>query len=279
MLSYHVHSGPSSTGSSGFSEKRASGAATAGTAPYLLLAHGALSNSAQWTLNIDALKGFCTPVTVELLGHGDSPSPVDLAHYEPAAYIDYFEAIRKTLGVDRWFLCGYSLSAGLTVRYAMTYPQHVYGHMFTNSRSAFATQKLMQEWSETGEATIERADKQGLSFLEKNPLHPRFATALPKAVYTPLVERSARLNPTGASRTLAITAPNASVRDQIESNSRPALLLQGVREKGFATDANFARDAMPNLTVHELDAGHGVNMQAAESFNKHVEDFVAAWAT
>ena len=161
----------------------------------------------------------------------------------------------------------------------MTYPQHVYGHIFTNSRSAFATRQLMQEWSETGASTIESADKKGISFLEKMPLHPRFATALPKAVYTPLLERSAQLNPKGASRTLAITASNASVRDLIETNSRPALLLQGVREKGFTADADFARSEMPNLKVQQLDAGHGVNMQAPESFNKHVEEFVATWAT
>jgi len=260
MLSYHVHT-------------------TSRAGPYLLLAHGALSNSAQWTLNIDALKGFCTPVTVELLGHGESPSPEAPEHYEPAAYIDYFETIRKALGTDRWFLCGYSLSAGLTLRYAATYPQHVYGHMFTNSRSAFATQKLMKEWSESGAATIERAEQQGISFLEKMPLHPRFATALPKAVYTPLLERSALLNAKGASRTLAITAPQASVRECVADNTRPALLLQGIREKDFRLDADFARTEMPNLTVHEVDAGHGVNMQAAESFNKRVEEFVATWAT
>jgi len=261
MLSYHVHSGQVQSG------------------PYLLLSHGALSNSGQWALNIDALKGFCTPVTVELLGHGDSPSPEDLESYEPTAYLDYFEAIRKALGTDRWFLCGYSLSAGLTMRYAMTYPQHVYGHMFTNSRSAFATQEQMQEWSATGATTIERADEKGLSFLEKNPLHPRFATALPKAVYTPLLERSALLNAKGASRTLAITAPSVSVRERIAENTRPALLLQGVREKGFSADAKFASSAMPELSVQELDAGHGVNMQAAESFNTRVKEFVTTWAT
>ena len=151
--------------------------------------------------------------------------------------------------------------------------------MFTNSRSAFATQEQMQEWSSTGAATIERADEQGLSFLEKNPLHPRFATALPKAVYTPLLDRSARLNAKGASRTLAVTAPSASVRDRIEENTRPALLLQGVREKGFSADAKFAGSKMPHLTLQELDAGHGVNMQAPESFNSCIQDFVAAWTT
>ena len=258
MLSYQVHSG---------------------SGPYLLLAHGALSNSAQWVLNIDALERFCTPVTVELLGHGDSPSPEAFEHYEPDAYVGYFETIRAELNADRWFLCGYSLSAGLTMRYALAHPDRVYGHLLTNSNSAFAKQAQIDKWTAAGAKTLEKAAQQGKAFLTKNPVHPRFATALPEAVYGPLVERADLLNPVGASRTLAITAPAASLRERLSENTRPALLLQGIREKEFRAHADFARDAMPQLEIKEIDAGHGVNMQAADAFNTRVEEFVAAWST
>ncbi len=258
MLSYHVHTG---------------------SGPYLLLAHGALSNSAQWTLNLPALQRFCTPVTVELLGHGDSPSPDDPQSYEADAYVEYFETIRKQLGASRWFLCGYSLSAGLTIRYALACPERVCGHLLTNSNSAFAEAAQIALWAAAGESTLAQAAKEGLSFLARMPIHPRFATALPKAVYNPLVERSKLLNPAGASRTLAITAPTASIRHRVADNTRPALLLQGIREKGFQSHATFARKAMPHLDVCELNAGHGVNMQAVDAFNTRVEEFVAAWDT
>ena len=265
MLSYQIHPATESAQASG--------------APHLLLAHGALSNSAQWALNLGPLQGFCTPVTVELLGHGDSPSPSGTPAYEADAYVDYFETIRQQLGIERWFLCGYSLGAGLTMRYALRYPQQVYGHLFTNSRSAFADTEQMAKWAAVGQKTIERSESMGLKYLEKQPFHPRFSTSLPKAVYTPLVARSKLLNPAGASKTLAVTAATAGMRESIKNNTRPALLLQGVREKGFRPEADFARKHMPKLESIEIDAGHGVNMQAAECFNQAVEEFVRTWAT
>ncbi len=258
MLSYQVHPG---------------------TGPHLLLAHGALSNNAQWVLNLPALAQFCTPVTVELLGHGDSPAPTDPASYAPGAYVDYFDSLRRKLGVERWFLCGYSLSASLTIRYALERPERVIGHCLTNSNSAFADPALSAEWAAAGEQTMTKVAAQGRKFLERMPIHPRLATALPAEVYEPLVQRSKLLDPMGASKTLALTAPFASVRERLHENTRPALLLAGRRERRFMTQLDYARQTMPRLEVCELDAGHGVNMQAPDAFNSSLKTFVAKCAT
>src|SRR6478672_7352834 len=106
--------------------------------PHLLLVHGFLMSRAQWLPNLQALSEVCRPVVVELLGHGRSSAPSDPASYHPDAYVAAFDDIRRSLGVDRWWLCGYSLGAGLTIRYALTHPDRVFGHAFTNSTSAFA---------------------------------------------------------------------------------------------------------------------------------------------
>ena len=117
-----------------------------GNGPHLLLVHGFLSSSAQWLANLEALSAVCKPVTVDLWGHGRSPAPRDKTHYSPQAYAGQFEQIRQQLGIERWFVCGYSLGAGLSIRYAHDYPQNVYGHIFTNSNSALAGPKQIQEW-------------------------------------------------------------------------------------------------------------------------------------
>src|SRR3954453_2438210 len=90
-----------------------------GDGPPALLVHGMLSSRAQWLLNLDALRSVCTPVVLELWGHGRSPTPEDPGAYAPEAYGETFDAIRRDLGVDRWFLIGQSLGAALTMRYAL----------------------------------------------------------------------------------------------------------------------------------------------------------------
>src|SRR5262245_41904079 len=90
-----------------------------GAGPHLLMVHGLLSSRAHWTPNLERLQQVCTPVVVELYGHGRSPAPAERAGYRPEAYVRAFEAIREQLGAERWLLLGQSLGAALTLRYAL----------------------------------------------------------------------------------------------------------------------------------------------------------------
>ncbi|MCY4095756.1 MAG: hypothetical protein OXG05_11620, partial [Gammaproteobacteria bacterium] len=48
----------------------------------------------------------------------------------------------------------------------------------------------------------------------------------------------------------------------------------GSYERRFQPLREYAITHMPNLVVHDLPAGHGVNMEAADVFNEHVKAFV-----
>ena len=78
--------------------------------------------------------------------------------------------------------------------------------------------------------------------------------------------------------TLAYTNPFTSVRDIAVENPRPLLLCCGIKEKRFAANRRWAEAHMANLSVVEIDAGHGVNMEGAEAFNAHVCAFVQSHA-
>lgn len=247
-----------------------------GSGPHLLLVHGFLSSSAQWQLNLEALAKVCQPVTINLFGHAGSPAPADAACYYPDYYGQCFEQIRQKLGVAQWYVLGYSLGAGLTIRYALNYPEQVTGHLFTNSTSAFADDELLADWRASLPATRNAIAADGLQALERLPVHPRHAWRLPAAVREALLADARQHDPEGISRTLDVTNLNASVRDLIAQNPRPARLLFGTREKRFARFAEYVRCTMPQLDSVEIDAGHGLNMEAAEAFNNAVCHFVTS---
>ena len=96
-----------------------------GDGPYLLLVHGLLSSRAQWRPNLRALQRVSRPVVVELLGHGRSPAPHGPDAYRPDAYSRAFEELREALGAERWLVCGQSLGAALTFRYALSHPERL----------------------------------------------------------------------------------------------------------------------------------------------------------
>jgi pimeloyl-ACP methyl ester carboxylesterase len=245
-----------------------------GTGPYLLLVHGFLSSQSQWLLNLDALKDHCRPVTVELFGHHRSPTPEQSACFEPAYYVRCFEAIRESLDIDRWFVLGYSLGAGLTLRYALEHPQRIQGHLFTNSTSGLADLARQQSFTAGADTAADKIRTGGQAAMERIPVHPIHGRTLPAPVYQALVADAAHHDPEGIARTLAVTNPAASMRSRLVENTRPACMIWGTKERRFRPLADYARAHMPLLTTVELDAGHGMNMQAPVEFNQAVSDFV-----
>ncbi len=171
-------------------------------------------------------------------------------------------------------MLGYSLGAGLTIRYALTHPQRLYGHAFTNSTSAMADAEQQRAWLEGAGAAAARIREGGRAAMERIPVHPRHARKLPAPVYDALCEDAARHDPEGIANTMLRTNPCASVRERLTDNIRPALLLCGTRERRFRPHRDYAAAHMPNLQVADLDAGHGMNMEAPEAFNAALVAFL-----
>ena len=249
-----------------------------GDGPYLLLIHGFLSSKAQWLLNLEALGRVCRPVLLELYGHGASPAPADAGCYETGSYVAAIDAIRKKLGAEQWFVCGYSLGAAISIRYALTHPSRVHGHIFTNSASAFADAALADSWRANANTAAARIRNGGKAALERIAVHPKHARRLPPTVYDALVADAESISPTGIANAMERTMPTASVRSDLPRNTRPALLIQGRFEKRFAPHRAFAERTMPHLEVVAVDSGHAVNMQAADAFNAAVASFIQAHA-
>jgi pimeloyl-ACP methyl ester carboxylesterase len=249
----------------------------AGSGPHLLLVHGMLASRAQWTANLAALGRVARPVVVELYGHGRSPSPVDPAAYHPDAYVAEFERIRGALGAERWAICGQSLGAALTLRYALECPDRVLAQVFTNSNSALAEAAA---WAPAVRASMQALAKaieaRGRAALEAMPIHPSRATRLPAEVKAGLVADCALHDPAGVARTGLHTVPDSSVRERFAETRVPTLLVVGEREERFAAHRRFAESALPGLRVVGLDAGHAVNAEASAGFDAAVAAFLAA---
>ena len=249
-----------------------------GHGPCLLLVHGFLMSREQWRLNLESLARVCRPVVVELWGHGRSPAPDDAAAYHPDAIVAQLETIRRRLGESQWMVCGYSLGAGLTLRYALDYPERITAQVFTNSTSALAEPAQQDMWREQGLASRDRIIAEGIPAIDRIAVHPRHARHLPDTVKVPLLADAARHTPLGIANVMAHTTPAISIRSRIMNNTCPTLLIQGLRETRFSPFALYALEHMPVLGHAGLDTGHGVNMEDAAGFNQTLATFIRTHA-
>ena len=243
--------------------------------PFLLLVHGMLSSRAQWMLNIEALSAFCRPVVVELFGHGRSPTPDGAGAYSPERYVAEFEALRRLLGVERWLICGQSLGAALTLRYSLDCAERVIAQASTNSNSALADEAWRERVIPLMSAQARHLREHGRAALDGHPLNPARGKRLPAEARAALVGDYALHTPEGVAATGLHTVPDSSVRDRASAVSVPTLLVAGEREKGFDEARAFAERTIPGIRVVGLDAGHAVNLEAAEQFNEAVVSFFA----
>ena len=246
-----------------------------GTGPYLLMVHGMLSSRAQWRPNIEPLGAFCRPVVIELWGHGRSPAPDDPALYPPDHYVAMFEEIRQRLGAERWLLCGQSFGASLSLRYALMHPERVIAQVFTNSNSALADAETVKGYRETARARGRLAERFGLAGLEMIPVHPVHGSRLPREVRREMLRDAALHKPKAFALTFQHTSPHISLRERMAKNQVPTLLVCGERETKFLPICDHVLAEVPNCEVVGAEAGHAVNIQAAETFLGAVSDFFA----
>jgi pimeloyl-ACP methyl ester carboxylesterase len=247
-----------------------------GSGPYLLLVHGFLSGRSQWIPNLEALAEVSRPVVIEMWGHGRSPSPEDTRCYTPDGYIDAFESIRERLGVPRWWICGMSLGATLTLRYAALRPQRMLGQIFTNTNSGLAdaqwtNMRLRSTWE-----AADLVEREGLEAAEAMEVHPKHARNLPPDLHAALLSDAKLHEHLGIVQTLRYTSPDTTIRERLSENQVSSLLVSGEREKRFPPIREFVEATMPHLTVVQTEAGHSVNIDASQAFDHAVVDFIRA---
>lgn len=244
-----------------------------GCGPHLLLVHGFLSSRAQWRLNLDAFRRFSRPVVVELWGHGRSPRPEDPNQHRPGSYLAEFERIREAVGAERWLMCGQSLGACLTLRYALAFPDRVIAQIFTNSNSALATEALTRQRHGDAQAAIADIERDGLDAVRALRVHPKNARRFPPAVQAELVADAELIDPLAIAQSYRSLNPESSVRDAVQDLSVPTMLACGRFEKRFGPLRDYAMGAIPGLEIVDLDAGHAVNIEAADAFNRSATEF------
>ena len=243
-----------------------------GRAPHLLLVHGICSSRAQWRPNLAALAEVCTPVVIELLGHGRSENPSDPDAYRVEAYTRRFEAIRESLGAERWAICGQSFGAGLTLNYALAHPARITAQVFTNSASGLGPRRDLPVGNR--DDRIAAFEARGRSALEAMAFYPRRTGRLAREVEDELVRDAELISLAAMARSVCMTFPGLSVADRLGEIEVPTLLVNGRREKSFQPLRDGAAETIRGLEVVDLEGGHPINLDRADEFNIAVATFL-----
>jgi pimeloyl-ACP methyl ester carboxylesterase len=99
----------------------------AGSGPVVIMIHGMGSSRQDWRrLSSTLIAAGYRAVSVDLLGHGDSPKPVDPAYYSVQAIYTAFESWLEDYDAPGpYYLVGHSLGGYLSLQYSLRQPGNV----------------------------------------------------------------------------------------------------------------------------------------------------------
>lgn len=240
--------------------------------PPLLLLHGFLSSRNHWRPN--ALSGHFRCIRVELPGHGFSPAPASPREYTPDALEQAVDAVRLRLGIERWFICGQSFGAGITLRHALARPEAVIAQAFTNSNGA-----LRAEWTgellAAHEARIEDVYRHGKDALRRFAFHPAHARRFPADIRDILAADADACDVGAILNLMREATTRLSVSGRLDELRVPTLLINGTRERGFQAARDRLAARFSGIDIVDLDGGHSINIEQPEAFDAALIRFFA----
>ncbi len=227
--------------------------------PPLLLSHGFSASGAMWERNLGALATDRETITWDMRGHARSDYPADPTRYGVEQSVEDMLALLDVRGAGRAVLGGMSLGGYLSLAFHARHPERVAALILIDTGPGFRREEPRLEWNAFAEGRAAALERDGLAALSRSPEvgQHRDATGLVHTARLVMAQRDAHV---------------------IESLARidvPTLVLVGALDENFLGAADYMADKIPGARKVVLDgAGHAANIDAAESFNAIVHQFL-----
>ncbi len=235
----------------------------------LVMLHSLGTNSSMWDGQVAVLESRRHLISIDLPGHGSStaaPGPYRLEDLGRSVL-----AVADAAGLERFDVCGISLSGLITLWLGIHAPERVTSMVVANTAARIGTPEF---WSERIQAT--RAE--GMAGICEAVV-PRFVTAgfaanRPEA-YRALATAFKRIDPVGYVGCCAALR-DGDVRDSVSRIACPSLIIGG--EEDVATppeEARWLHQHIPASSVEVIGgASHLSNLDQPEAFNRALADFL-----
>ncbi|MGA7271775.1 MAG: 3-oxoadipate enol-lactonase [Acidimicrobiia bacterium] len=240
----------------------------------LVLLHSLGTDSSMWAAQLPVLRSRRRLITIDLPGHGRSAAGAGPYRLEDLG--GSVLAVADRAGLDRFDVCGISLSGLIALWLAIEAPDRVTSMVAANTAARIGTPEF---WSERIRATRNRGMEGICDSVVPRFVTPEFARHHPHH-YRALEEAFVRIDPVGYVGCCAALR-DGDVRDSVPTITCPSLIIGG--EEDVATppqEGMWLHEHIPASRIEIIaGASHLSNLDQPERFNQAVEDFLGlvAW--
>lgn len=247
-----------------------------GQGPALVLLHGGTGSSSHWLRNIDGLAGSFQVFAFDLPGYGRSPAVTGAAATDPESYIDWVAAATKEAARSAaYHLAGFSFGAAVA------------GGVAARHRGSIATLTLAGPGgfgNAQGRQLDLRPVREGLSpagrrdVIRHNLLQTMIAD--PSRIDETTIDIQAENIRNARYDSRRISLQPRLLKDLAQSDA-PLQLIWGEQDHlaypSIEARVELCRSVRPDAEVNVIpSAGHWVQYEQADAFNRVLSDFVSS---
>ncbi|MBC2008325.1 2-succinyl-6-hydroxy-2,4-cyclohexadiene-1-carboxylate synthase [Listeria welshimeri] len=243
-----------------------------GEKPVLLMLHGFTGSNKTFQESITHLEEHFSIVAPDLLGHGKTDSPDEIARYSIERIVDDLVTILQELKIMQCFVLGYSMGGRVATAFASAHPEMVRGLILVSSSPGLAQKDLQESRVQADNRLADMLESEGIrSFVDYWEKLALFAS---QEVLSDELKKRIRLerlaqNPNGLAMSLRGmgTGKQPSYWNHLVDFTFPVLLMTGSLDEKFEKIAQEMQQLLPNSThVTVQNAGHAVYLEQPNIF-------------
>ncbi|MBC1468749.1 2-succinyl-6-hydroxy-2,4-cyclohexadiene-1-carboxylate synthase [Listeria welshimeri] len=243
-----------------------------GEKPVLLMLHGFTGSNKTFQESITHLEEHFSIVAPDLLGHGKTDSPDEIARYSIERIVEDLVTIIQELKIMQCFVLGYSMGGRVATAFASAHPEMVRGLILVSSSPGLAQKDLQESRVQADNRLADMLESEGIrSFVDYWEKLALFAS---QEVLSDELKKRIRLerlaqNPNGLAMSLRGmgTGKQPSYWNHLADFTFPVLLMTGSLDEKFEKIAQEMQQLLPNSTHVTLqNAGHAVYLEQPNIF-------------
>lgn len=241
--------------------------------PTLVLLHGFMGSGVLFEALIEQIKPFCNPITIDLLGHGQTEGAE--LHYRFSTkeqVADIVKLVQEQLPTPV-FLYGYSMGARLALQVALHRPDLISGLILESGTFGIEVEAERQARQAMDASRADQIMGNFDDFLLQWQKLEMFANSSTEQQQ----EIQEAQNPYWIANSLLAfgTGTMPCVRDRLGELSSPTLLLTGGDDSKFVRINQTMSKAIPDATLRIIaKTGHRVHIESPNEIALHLEPFI-----
>jgi 2-succinyl-6-hydroxy-2,4-cyclohexadiene-1-carboxylate synthase len=247
----------------------------------VLCLHGFTGRGSNWQNYCSALGKSTKLIMPDLIGHGMTDSPQDIARYRIECVAKDMVGLLDQLGFEKVDILGYSMGGRLAISMALLYPERVRKLILESASPGLFSVKDRRERKASDQQLAEFIQNKGMvEFVDLWENIPLFQTqkTLPAELQSSIRLQRLANQPTGLINSLLGmgTGNQPSYWEELHTISAEVLLIVGELDIKFCQIAVEMQKKLQKGKIYKVDGcGHAIHVEQSEKFGTIVSEFLS----